>query len=472
MIAITTRKYGTGLPRLVIRVRENGNESVTALGVTITEHRWKYVKSALAEARRLSSQGANIVFQDDFVKGLWQLRSRLTDLEERGILTREAIYNEIEQFSSIKDLEDEITDEQEAVRMSSEYVEKPTLTEYIRSYIEDLETGRRLKRHSTQRVSASYIKAMKGLLSQFVEYQEEAKKEVDWDDVNMNFYNDFVQYFVRKKYSPNTIGKHINSLKTILIAAKAMHLTTKTDFENADFCRITEDIDAVYISESRLREMYELNVMNMYDLLDRARRIKNISDSERDDITKIVMSHQKRMTLLAARDIFLVGCYTGQRISDYKKVSLAMRVRLADGLEHLKIRQQKTGKIVYPLLTSKISDILSRWGGALPPISDQKLNENIKYICLLLGWTEPAALQKHQGNDVYVSNSRFFECVTSHTARRTFCTLAYRNNVPLSSIMAISGHSSEEILKRYLKLDQQERATLASKYFSRLADKL
>jgi integrase len=67
----------------------------------------------------------------------------------------------------------------------------------------------------------------------------------------------------------------------------------------------------------------------------------------------------------------------------------------------------------------------------------------------------------------YKSKKKFYECIKTHTARRTFATNAYKAGVPLSAIMAVTGHSSEAMLKRYLKLDDKERAILASAEFNK-----
>ena len=56
----------------------------------------------------------------------------------------------------------------------------------------------------------------------------------------------------------------------------------------------------------------------------------------------------------------------------------------------------------------------------------------------------------------------------THTARRSFATNAYKNGIPLSAIMAVTGHSSEEMLKRYLKLNTKERAMLAAVEFDKI----
>ena len=39
--------------------------------------------------------------------------------------------------------------------------------------------------------------------------------------------------------------------------------------------------------------------------------------------------------------------------------------------------------------------------------------------------------------------------------------------VPLSAIMAVTGHSSEDMLKKYLKLDSKEKALLALAEFKK-----
>lgn len=53
--------------------------------------------------------------------------------------------------------------------------------------------------------------------------------------------------------------------------------------------------------------------------------------------------------------------------------------------------------------------------------------------------------------------------MTTHTARRTWATNAYKNHVPLSSIMAVTGHTSESMLCKYLKLNEEEKGLNAAR---------
>jgi hypothetical protein len=50
------------------------------------------------------------------------------------------------------------------------------------------------------------------------------------------------------------------------------------------------------------------------------------------------------------------------------------------------------------------------------------------------------------------------ELISSHTARRSFCTNAYDDNIPTLSIMAISGHKTESAFLKYIKMDAKKHA--------------
>jgi integrase len=134
----------------------------------------------------------------------------------------------------------------------------------------------------------------------------------------------------------------------------------------------------------------------------------------------------------------------------------------------LHLVQVKTGKDVYIPYNDMIGSILKKYKNGLPKIYDQHLNDRIKVVGLLLGWTEPAGLTEHRGLMEYPSKKRFCDAIVTHTARRTFATNAYRDGVPLSAIMAVTGHSSEEMLRRYLKLSTKERALLAAEAFDKV----
>lgn len=117
-------------------------------------------------------------------------------------------------------------------------------------------------------------------------------------------------------------------------------------------------------------------------------------------------------------------------------------------------------RFVFPPL---VRAILDKYDGKLPPIHPNEMNKLIKAIGLLLGWTHDCGFDEKRLNPK--RGRRFCDMLLSHTARRSFATNAYKAGVPLPSIQAITGHSSEAQLRRYLKLDAEEKAVIALKDF-------
>ena len=190
-------------------------------------------------------------------------------------------------------------------------------------------------------------------------------------------------------------------------------------------------------------------------------------DDEERAVMRDQLTRRTPRLLNEAKDIFVVGCLTGQRVSDYKRVNETMYRRLADGNDYIYLQQDKTGKWIYIPLDLRVRAILARYGGRLPHIYDQDLNERIKVIGRLMGWRENAGITELHGMMEVPTQKKFYECIKTHTARRTFATNAYKRRISLSAIMIITGHSSERMLKKYLKLDNEERAIMAAAEFAR-----
>jgi integrase len=63
------------------------------------------------------------------------------------------------------------------------------------------------------------------------------------------------------------------------------------------------------------------------------------------------------MTMQLARDIFLVGCYTGQRISDYNRLS-GIDIVEKNGVHFFEILQKKSGVKVISPITKELKEIM------------------------------------------------------------------------------------------------------------------
>lgn len=196
------------------------------------------------------------------------------------------------------------------------------------------------KEGGTTNISPGTVKSYKGFQAQFKEYQSARLRVIDFSDLTLDFYNDFRLFLTDKEYSPNTIARMVKICKTICYAAEQLKLMDATNVR-VGFDVIYKDVDNVYLTEERIQELYEYNLSN-------------------------------RPAWEKIKDVFVVGCLTGQRVSDYKRINSKMIVTLTDGNKYIKLKQEKTGNIVYIPLDYRVAAILDKYNGTLPKVYDQK----------------------------------------------------------------------------------------------------
>lgn len=456
---------------LSARIYRRGEiNNAVGLGITLSKSDWQVMDMLLKNAEQADKSGNTVSLRDNLAIRLWEIKKRLDTALDAGTINVKVAKDIIDSILH-KDVIEERQRQQGEAKPQDE-AKKVTLMEWIESFIEQCESGERLKRKSTKNVTAGTIKTYRGTLAQLKAYQEKRHRIIDFEDVTLDFYDDWRKFFLEKKskkgearpYSPNTIGKHVKNLKIFLYAAKDMKLTTNSDFESARFSADSVDVENVYLTDERVQQMYETDFKDEATI----KRLMELAPSDEErDVLKDQLTRRTPKLLNEAKDIFVVGCLTGQRVSDYKRINEKMIRTLSDGNEYLYLQQEKTDKWIYIPLDIRVRAILQKYGGRLPHIYDQDLNERIKVIGRLLGWRENAGIRERHGQMEVPTQKKFYECIKTHTARRTFATNAYKRKISLSSIMVITGHSSEKMLRKYLKLDNEERAILAAAEFNK-----
>ena len=81
---------------------------------------------------------------------------------------------------------------------------KMILANFTDKYINEIENGTRLT-VDKKRFSHGTIKAFKGFRERYNEFCKFKSKRFDFNDINLDLYDDFVTYFTKKNYSINTI---------------------------------------------------------------------------------------------------------------------------------------------------------------------------------------------------------------------------------------------------------------------------
>lgn len=249
-----------------------------------------------------------------------------------------------------------------------------------------------------------------------------ANKRIKFNDIDYNFYIKFLQWLKDAKgYSVNMQGTQIKNLKAVLNEAYKRKFHSNRDYLN--FIKPSENVDNVYLSLDEYEKLYKLD-------------LKGIKKT--------------------ARDLFLLGCYTALRVSDYSRLTPN---DIRDGFIYLEQKKTK-GKVVIPA-HKRVIEIIQEYGGS-PQLSEQKLNQHIKEVCKMAGITELIGVKE---NGVYIYKEKY-QLVSSHTARRSAATNMALNGTPLRDIMQITGHTTESSLLRYIKITNEQNARrLASNPF-------
>jgi len=157
------------------------------------------------------------------------------------------------------------------------------------------------------------------------------------------------------------------------------------------------------------------------------------------------------------RDVFLCGCYTAQRYSDYSRLEKS-NIKELQGKRVIELVQRKTGEKCIIPIRPELDVILKRYDYTLPKTWEQKINSNIKKVAEQAGITELVQVEKNKGGHAVKTTYRKCDLIKTHTARRTGCTLMYLAGIPVIDIMKISGHKTEREFLKYVKVSKQETA--------------
>lgn len=235
----------------------------------------------------------------------------------------------------------------------------------------------------------------------------------------------YLQNDYKNKLLQNTIIKQLDLLKTVI--GKAEKQGYKVDWG---------------ISDVRLKKDYIETVALTQEDLDRLNKLKLSKEAS------------------AIRDRFLLGCYTAQRISDYKRIKAS---DILNGI--ITIKQIKTGAVVKIPVHPVIYEILQRNGGEFPSLpSDQAMNVTIKRVCKKAGINEIIPVERVRAGKIERLKLKKWEMISSHTARRTGATLMYFAGIPVAKIMKITGHTTESSFFQYIRIDKAENAKELSEH--------
>lgn len=311
---------------------------------------------------------------------------------------------------------------------------KLSFVEYYTQFVADLETGKRKSEKGVKASDRTITNYRQGL-NRIREFQIATRSRITWESITREFLNDYIQYLQSPKrgddrYNTNTTAKRIKEIKHIIRAAREDGVT---EIPVPEFKFGEVAVDSIYLTQDEIT------------------RFANA------DLSGLSPAYE------TARDLFLVGVYAGQRVSDYRQISPDQIVTDEDGRIYISFYQRKTHKEVIVPVRKPLRDILAKYDNRLPHLCDQTINNCVKEIGRRAGIDEIVEYTSTKGGKEHIVKAPKYELITSHTARRSFATLAYLDGMDSLDIRRITGHSSERMLSKYIKSTAADTARMMAR---------
>lgn len=282
------------------------------------------------------------------------------------------------------------------------------------------------KEESKNKKTASTIKTYTVCYNVLKAYEKAKRKKITFDSIDLDFYRSLESYcFGVREFSTNYFGKVIKVLKTVLNEATERGINKNLAFRSSKFKRSAEASDHIYLNEGELELIY----------------------------TTKLTGHLER-----ARDLFIVGCYTGLRFQDFSNIR---HENIKD--KCIYIKTTKTNEDVVIPIHPKVRALLNKYKDVydtpLPPAyTNQVMNRHLKEIGKKAGLDNDELVSVNKAGQRIEEQKKRYELISTHTARRSFATNTYLAGVQSIAIMKITGHKTETAFLKYIKVSPEENA--------------
>ncbi len=260
-------------------------------------------------------------------------------------------------------------------------------------------------------------------INSFSTYKKTKYKIVD---VDLKFRNEFIKYLSEHdKLMDNTIGRYLKVVKTICLDAQKNDYETNKQLKH--FQGFTVKAPKIVLSFDELEQIKRKELVNnMHEI---------------------------------ARDWLIIGCYTGQRVSDLMRMNSSFIDRIHN-FDFIVLEQIKTGKIVQIPVHNEVKQILDKRNGEFPPLFNHSMESNnvlfnryLKQLCKIAeieNIVEGNYFDELKGRTITGLTEKH-NLISSHICRRSFATNFYSDRkYPTPLLMNITAHSTEKMFLEYI----------------------
>jgi len=300
------------------------------------------------------------------------------------------------------------------------------LLDHLKAWLEDCRRDK----------TASTIKSYQTLVNHLQAYAKARRLQLEFANVDFAFCEAFKTYLLRTVGLANTsINNNVKYLKAFLNATFEQGLHDHAHFK-------------------RFRKLEAI-----------APEVVYLTIAEKALLFALPLAHIPY--LQRTRDVFLFECETGLRFSDVEALQSEQVFN-----DYLLLTTRKTADLLKIPLSPLAQSIIARYKGqadgkALPVISNQKTNAHLKTLAQMARIDTPTTTTKQKGSERIATTQPKHKLVCTHTARRTFVTLALEGGMRPEVVMKITGHKDYKTLHRYLKITDAVAQEEFSQYVNR-----
>lgn len=270
-------------------------------------------------------------------------------------------------------------------------------------------------RHQTdvKRLEASTIRQYEGTRKRIEDFEHFIGCRLTFGMIDGNFNDDFNCYmYNEKKFSHNSLGGKIKHLKSYMNFLFSKGITTNDKFKS-------------FKKPSNETTIFALN------------------QEQLDTIFYLDLAGEKRLE--RARDLFVLGCATGLRYSDYSAIKPG---NIKD--DCIIISTEKMDRQVKVPLNDYSRAIIAKYPDGLPTISNVNLNKFLKEIGIRAKFFDEYEVTTYKSGQKQKHFRPGYMMLTSHCARRTFATQSLQRGMQMAFVMRVTGHKDLRSFMRYV----------------------
>jgi integrase len=282
----------------------------------------------------------------------------------------------------------------------------------------------------TKQVTPKMLNVYRNMRDTLKAFEEFKKTPITFESFDYTFYEEFVEYMqydhvlrrrkkVIKGFRVSSIGKTVKQLRIFLNNRIRKNIIAPINLQ--DYKILDEESDAMYLTWREINHIYHADLS----------------------------AHPH---LVKYRDLFVFGCLTGLRFSDFSNIQ---NEDVRNGMLYKK--QEKSDHwVVIPLRKEAEYIFTQAFNKVIPRITNPDFNYYIKEVGMLAGISQSIKFSHKKGNKDIVVTKPKYAWMTSHTCRRSFCTNEFLAGTPVDLIMKISGHKSLRDFYRYIRISEEE----------------